>query len=765
MLVLASAVAGVVFHGGAALGEPPADPRIPLIEHRLDRNPRGALQLLERTVREDPEAARELGLDYLRGHLLLELGRRQEALEAFATTMGTTPELGAYSRFRLAVEQEAHGHPEVAAGLVATLLGSDPPSALVAPAVRLLEDAIFHGGDCRLLHDLRSLGWGTEGRRRLTLVRAECAAREGDGAAAGSLLRQLLEEERGDHAARVAAEMLAATRPEREDARTHLLLGLAFYEHREFDTAIYHLARAMVQLGSAADVSRREAFECRYALARSHFWLGRYEPAAAVFEALAKTTDDPTRRAQVLYQRARSFELAGRWEQAVPAFQLAYQTQPAGRWADAALIAALRLLWLQDREDDALEMHRALVERRFHGTASRALLFLAASDLVSGRADRADGWLADAARLDRVADRELDYWNGRLEELRGRRSAAVERYARVLGDDPHHPFGGAARRRLATPELAPSARALGRRLAGSDRPEELRTAWRLLGDGDPGGQRARRRLEELLSGDGRAAPYLRLTLRPAPEWPLWRAPARRPEEMLLALGLFAEGSSSVLRHFPVTDPSLAFTGSVLLSRAGEHRRSIYVAEILAKRLPDTVPAELLPPAYRQLLYPFGYSYLFLREAARRDVDPYLLAAIVREESRFDPHAFSGASARGLTQFVFPTATRIAATAGLGAIAPRDLERPEVAITLGAAYLQELLAEFDGAVHQAIAAYNAGEPQAALWRRYCLSDEREEYLTKVAFRETRRYLEKVLTSRQHYTELYGPEDTASAARGE
>jgi soluble lytic murein transglycosylase len=218
----------------------------------------------------------------------------------------------------------------------------------------------------------------------------------------------------------------------------------------------------------------------------------------------------------------------------------------------------------------------------------------------------------------------------------------------------------------------------------------------------------------------------------------------------------------VLRHFPVTDPSLAYTGSVLLSRAGEHRRSIYVAEILAKRLPDTMPAELLPPAYRQLLYPFGYSYLILREAARRDVDPYLLAAIVREESRFDPHAFSGASARGLTQFVFPTATRIAATAGLGPIAPRDLERPEVAIALGAAYLQELLTDL-GTAHQAIAAYNAGEPQAGLWRRYCLSDEREEYLTKVAFRETRRYLEKVLTSRQHYTELYGPA-AASATVG-
>ena len=111
----------------------------------------------------------------------------------------------------------------------------------------------------------------------------------------------------------------------------------------------------------------------------------------------------------------------------------------------------------------------------------------------------------------------------------------------------------------------------------------------------------------------------------------------------------------------------------------------------------------------------------------------------------------------MTQFVLPTAERIAKTHDLGPIKPQHLENPEVSISLGAAYLYQLMEEFDGSLPQTIAAYNAGEPQAALWRRYCRSDGIDEYLAKVAFRETRNYLAKVLTSRAHYHELYGPKD--------
>ncbi len=766
LLILAVVVPAAAESPGPAV-EPdggPADPRIPLVEQRVGRDaPWGAggekhsqqaLAAVEKVLAEDPAAARS-GLDYLRGHLLLQLGRRQEALEAFAATMGAAPELGAYSRYRLAVEQEALGHPEVAAGLTATLLGSDPPSALVVSAVRLLERTLAAGGDCRLLRGLVQLRWRGEARRRLALASAGCAARGGDPKAAADQYFELLERERRDDVARTSAERLIAAGPGEWSARHQLLVGLAFYNHREFERAIPHLARALVQLPAATDVTSREEFDCRYALARSHFWLGRHESAAAAFDTLAKATRNPEQRAQALHQKARCLELAGDWQAASATFASAYQARPQSRgWADAALISHLRLEWLGGDQTAALEAYRKLVAHRRVGTAARALLFLASSELVQGRVDRAEGWLASAERLGNVAKPELLFWRGRLEEGRGRLEEAVTFYARALGEDAYHPFGRAARARLEDEAAAPTARRVGRRLAASERPDELYRAWLLLGAADPQGQRARRELESYLAADRAAAPFLRLAREPAGRWPLWRAELERPEEMLLALGLFDQGASAVLRHFPVAEPPLAFTGSLVLARSGETKQSLYIAEILAERIPRQLYPAFLSTSYRRLLFPLSYGGLIRREAGERGVDPFLLAAVIREESRFDPRAFSAASARGLTQFVFPTARRVAEKVGLGPITPADLENPETAIILGAAYLEELLTRFGGATPQAVAAYNAGEPQADLWRRYCLSDEPEEYLTKVAFRQTRAYLAKVLTSREHYAELYG-----------
>ncbi|MEM7587038.1 MAG: transglycosylase SLT domain-containing protein [Acidobacteriota bacterium] len=750
--------------GSTARSALASDLRISLVEQQVERNHEEALLAVEHILAEDPEVGHRLGLDYLRGHLLLLLDRRQEAQQAFATSMGATPTLEAYSRYRLAREQYELGHPEVAAGLVATLLGSGPPRALQAPAMRLLQRTISEGGDCRLLGALNAQRFRRGDRRRLQLLRAECKARSGDRVRARQQLLELLEESRGDDIALAAATKIAGWLPEDKDARTHLLIGLGFYEHREFSLAIQHLARAIVRLPSSDNVSAREAFECRYALARSHFWQERYQPAAAAFGALVKMTASPSRRAQVIYQRARSLELADDFTSAAAGFDQAYRLDPGGRWTDGALIGNLRLEWLAGNEEAALGALDGLLRHRRTSVASRALVFLISSDLVEGRTDRADAWLDRAASLGRVPSQELDYWRGRLAELRRESTQAVGHYVRALQEDPYHPFGTAALARLTTGDLAPVTRGAAARLAASDQIADLYASWLLLGDEQSQGRRARQKLERRVWSDPAAIPFLRLAREPTADWPLWQSALSQPEEMLLALGIFEEGASVVLRHFPVAKPHLAYTGSTVLAQSGDTKRALYIAEILGKRIPDPVPTQLLPTSYRRLLFPFGYSYLILAESGKQGVDPHLLAAIIREESRFDPVAFSGASARGLTQFILPTARGVAERAGLGPLEPEDLERPEIAISLGAAYLRELSEEFAGSLPQVIAGYNAGEPQSALWRRYCSSGEPEEYLSKVGFRETRGYLTKVLTSRAHYRELY-PDELADAGSDE
>jgi tetratricopeptide (TPR) repeat protein len=110
------------------------DPRPWLVELQLTGRHEAALAAVEETLRQDPEASQELGLDYLRGHLLEVLGRTRDAHEAFAQAMVSSPALAGYSRYRLAVNQYRMGHPEVAAGLLATLLGRNPPAPLFPDA-------------------------------------------------------------------------------------------------------------------------------------------------------------------------------------------------------------------------------------------------------------------------------------------------------------------------------------------------------------------------------------------------------------------------------------------------------------------------------------------------------------------------------------------------------------------------------------------------------------------------------------------------------
>jgi soluble lytic murein transglycosylase len=191
----------------------------------------------------------------------------------------------------------------------------------------------------------------------------------------------------------------------------------------------------------------------------------------------------------------------------------------------------------------------------------------------------------------------------------------------------------------------------------------------------------------------------------------------------------------------------------LLAEAGLTRASILTAELLTKNAPTSVPPALWPRELIRDLYPLAYGADIRRETAAAGLDPLLLAALIREESRFDAAATSGASAHGLTQFVLPTARRLGRQLGLGDLGADDLHRPQIAIRLGAAYLEELGERFARQEHKMLAAYNAGESQTELWQRYCFSDERAEFLTKVGFRETRGYLRKVLRSYARYREIY------------
>jgi len=736
-----------------------SDPRPELIELQLDGKRAEVLERVEQILAADPVPAKQWGLEYLQGHILEQQQRLAESPVSFTAAMTSVPLLAGYARYRLALNRYLANEPEAAAGLLATLLTNDPSPLLVPAAVRWLTTTLQDSETCQLLDSWQEWNLRPRQVRQLQIAIVDCTLAAGQTVEAFARMRTLLLEDRTDETARHAADGLATLSSATTDPQTRLLIGLTFHHHREFQRAIPFLVSSLEDSTTATEGLRQvDRADILYSLARSHYWLGQWESAADAFDQAATEEIETDKAARALFQRGRSLALHGNWEAAVASYKEAVVAGPTDSWAAAALVSAMRLEWRQGREEAALEFFRQLRSRRTWRTSQeRAALFLAVSDIVRERTDRAAAWLDIARHARRRDGPEIWYWRGRLAELQDRPDEALRRYLDLLTSNSLHPLSVAARRRLQRPELEQQSLARAERLRSSSRSSDLLQAWLLVEHGSPTSDEIQQRLENQWRRSSRIRPYLDMEDRAPDQWRIWQHRVRQPEAVLLALGITETMSPLVRSAFPLNDTNLALAGSRLLSASGLHQRSLYFAEVVSHRLPRGVPHYFFPGLFRRLLYPRPYAYLLEQQARRFGVDPDLLTAIIREESRFDPMAVSGAAARGLNQFVWPTARRLGEKLELDDLDPTDLHRPDISITLGAAYLAELADHFDGRTVQVVAAYNAGEDLARLWHAYCFSQEPEEYFSKVGFRQTRGYLEKVLTSRAQYAEIYSGEE--------
>ena len=159
-----------------------------------------------------------------------------------------------------------------------------------------------------------------------------------------------------------------------------------------------------------------------------------------------------------------------------------------------------------------------------------------------------------------------------------------------------------------------------------------------------------------------------------------------------------------------------------------------------------------PLAFWQLSYPKPYSTTVEAAAAEFDVDPLLLWAVMREESRYDPEALSYVGARGLMQVMPSTQDWIAEQLGED-ISPGDAYTPEANIRMGAWFLHFLLDYFGGDLELTVAAYNGGAGSVDIWQADPLVSDRDDLLRWIGFGETREYLARVSLSYQVYQELY------------
>lgn len=160
----------------------------------------------------------------------------------------------------------------------------------------------------------------------------------------------------------------------------------------------------------------------------------------------------------------------------------------------------------------------------------------------------------------------------------------------------------------------------------------------------------------------------------------------------------------------------------------------------------------LPRFLRAMALPVKYPELVQKYSRLRDLDPYIVFSLIREESYFRRGAVSYANAYGLMQLLLRTARQMA---GRGVrLYRRNLFQPETNIRYGTKYLRFLLNKYDDRIHLALAAYNAGDHRVDVWISRFGNVSDEEFVEMIPFSATRSYVKNILRNYYYYRLYYG-----------
>jgi soluble lytic murein transglycosylase len=169
-----------------------------------------------------------------------------------------------------------------------------------------------------------------------------------------------------------------------------------------------------------------------------------------------------------------------------------------------------------------------------------------------------------------------------------------------------------------------------------------------------------------------------------------------------------------------------------------------------------LPLDSAPVRFWKLAFPLPYRAELERFSKENGLDPFLVAALIRQESEFNAKAISRSNARGLMQIEPVTGRELSRKLRLRAYSTARLFQPSMNLQLGSYYLKTVVASLNGHLEAALAAYNAGPGRARSWLSWGEFREPAEFVETVPFSETRNYIETVLRNADVYRRLYGEE---------
>lgn len=381
----------------------------------------------------------------------------------------------------------------------------------------------------------------------------------------------------------------------------------------------------------------------------------------------------------------------------------------ADRWAEAALNDLATFYILDDDDPSAFDVFGEMLRRYPDGAnAERAAWRWGWWSYVKGNYADTIRVFDDAfTRFGRSDYRSAwSYWSARARQNAGQRDDAVAMYRRTLALYQNSYYGREADRSLRAMLGTPASRVL----------LTSRESLAMFAPGDP---------------------------------PL----NARLITKLLEVGMYDDALGELKRAeldygpTPVNTATQAYAAN----RKGQLRVGI---TLMKRAYPQFLSAggEALPMSMRRVLFPMAYWELIQKYATAHKLDPYLMAALITQESTFDKDIKSAANAWGLMQVLPSTGKSYAKKLGIRAWRTSKLTDAEINIRIGMAYFADMSAKYDGIVG-ALIAYNAGGSRYRRWVTEYPGADQDEFIDNIPFFETQNYLKRILGTADDFRALY------------
>jgi soluble lytic murein transglycosylase len=444
---------------------------------------------------------------------------------------------------------------------------------------------------------------------------------------------------------------------------------------------------------------------------------GNDREARGILESAPETNDeDSARRWLALAEMARSASEEARFVDAVSHLR---QAAPTSESLEQALLLGGNLYLLQKNYDKAIDYYRELQERFPQGKhASYAHWKAAWLTLRQGRTDEAKRAFEHqvAAYPDSPEMPAAMYWRARLCEDEGQLGRAGLWYQKLTYRFRQYYYAQLARARLeALPAITETMRdPLLEALPAPPAPANVALAAE-----DPPTDNLRYQKSLVLQNAGLTELAVKELRAAAPEDSGW-------------------ANLQIARYY---------------QENGLYHRAV---QTLKRAVPGyfSMQFDSLPRPYWETLFPRPYWTDLTKYSRLNQLDPFLVASLIRQESEFNPGAVSRADALGLMQLLPVTGRKVARDLQLRRFSSGALLTPTYNMQLGTRYFRSLVDEFGGHLEYALAAYNAGTDRVQAWLSDGSYRGTDEFVESIPFTETREYVQAILRNAAIYKRLYG-----------